>query len=322
MEALRSDLVVINVQKTLHKQMRIIVHIPDGYPTVPLSLEISSTSCVIPGALCDKMNVMCNKIARANAGSGQLEAVIMPVKTLLYDNMLCACWGELSRFQETCKTSPDNGSVTFKANEKTGEIKCKAKYGEYYAECCAKVPDGYPFEIPTFMINETNVHSSLSSMFLDNIKRACIVAHRSVVATATKGKSFTVTEPSMAAPNLYEALHAFAFTLFFRLVRDCCPLCSQNVLPADPTRQTEVKLELLPCGHVYHYSCLDSFMTKPPFLEKLCLVRNDVDALSLQECKTKVSSSNWPSDVKVLEKRWAAEQLRNRDIADGMCRCP
>lgn len=106
-----------------------------------------------------------------------------------------------------------------------------------------------------------------------------------------------------------------------------CPCCEKRLLVANPSdlmimfgegteeemkkKKTKKKKKekskkpiRLYCGHWFHYSCLDTALTSPPF-KKPCPV-----------CGKRMYHKSWPSDVKKLEKRWANEQAKKREIGE------
>ncbi|KAK3243954.1 hypothetical protein CYMTET_46417 [Cymbomonas tetramitiformis] len=93
-----------------------------------------------------------------------------------------------------------------------------------------------------------------------------------------------------------------------RLPRDICKICDGGLLPANPSDLPKLpkdkQVERIYCGHYYHYGCLNKIMTVPPFA-KPCLT-----------CGRRIYHHKWVSDIKVLEKRWATKQAREREIDD------
>ena len=113
-----------------------------------------------------------------------------------------------------------------------------------------------------------------------------------------------------------------------------CSLCKKSLLPSNPedlmllfregttttttkkkrnkkstgkrgkTKKKQMKPVRLYCGDWFHYSCLDTALTTPPW-EKPCPV-----------CGKKMYHKSWPSDVKMLEKRWASEQAKKREVGE------
>jgi hypothetical protein len=61
------------------------------------------------------------------------------------------------------------------------------------------------------------------------------------------------------------------------------------------------------CGHWWHYSCLNTYMTEPPFGASCPAVN----------CERRVYHPNWSDDIRQLERAWAGEQARLREIADA-----
>ena len=58
------------------------------------------------------------------------------------------------------------------------------------------------------------------------------------------------------------------------------------------------------CNHIYHFKCVESYVSTPPF-GKGCL-----------ECGMRIQHNKLVTDPKVLEQRWVHKQAREREIAD------
>ncbi len=110
---------------------------------------------------------------------------------------------------------------------------------------------------------------------------------------------------------------------------EVCPSCQKNTLPSDPNElkalyisASECKTEKEKkarkaakakrpirtyCGHWWHHSCLNKYMTEPPF------------GLSCPApgCSRRVYHPDWPDDISQLERAWAGEQARLREIQDA-----
>lgn len=113
------------------------------------------------------------------------------------------------------------------------------------------------------------------------------------------------------------------------LVGETCPCCTERVLPVDPEelklmygsnshqvnnqkhpKATKKKMKPMRCycGCWYHKSCLDTFLTEPPFGIE-CPTEN---------CGRRVFHPDWPGDIKQLEREWAAREARKREVEDAM----
>jgi len=73
--------------------------------------------------------------------------------------------------------------------------------------------------------------------------------------------------------------------------------------------------ERIYCGHYFHFNCLDGFISTPPF-GKPCPVswyvifaEQQHPTFSSKACGKKVEHPKFTTDVKLLEKRWASEQV-------------
>ena len=143
----------------------------------------------------------------------------------------------------------------------------------------------------------------------------------------------TVRAAEQAHPS-FEALVEFVVSEFVtRLPSEECQVCSKRVMPVSPTAKALSDPEhperpiRVYCGHWcvvtvgklsrhipsrglfrrFHWACLDEFFTRPPF-GKPCGMCND---------GRRVYHPDWPQDIKVLERAWANEQARQREIADA-----
>lgn len=113
-------------------------------------------------------------------------------------------------------------------------------------------------------------------------------------------------------PGVPSILPLFAF-LYEHLVRlpDLeCQRCNKPLLLADPAtlagyKSTDDGYPMVAlCGHWMHRSCLVTALTTPPFV-KPCAI-----------CNERLAHLKWNKEVHVLEKRWAAEQARIREMAE------
>jgi len=108
-----------------------------------------------------------------------------------------------------------------------------------------------------------------------------------------------------------------------------CPCCNSLALLEDPSKlkalyvsSSECKTDkeknerkqaraMRPvrtyCGCWYHYKCLNTFMTEPPFGA----------SCPSPGCGRRVFHPDWPDDIKQLERAWAGLQARLREIDDA-----
>jgi len=96
---------------------------------------------------------------------------------------------------------------------------------------------------------------------------------------------------------------------FARLLpHEKCAHCKQPVIDAIKKGEKQADpAERAFCGHWFHSSCLEHVMTKPPFGMQC----------PGDGCDSRVFHPKWTSDVKTLERRWAAAQARQREVDDA-----
>lgn len=119
-----------------------------------------------------------------------------------------------------------------------------------------------------------------------------------------------------AQPSLYAVARFLVEDYVLRLPQEKCQACNLSVLPADPADDavTNPQSSKRPmrtfCGHWLHFSCLDEWLTTPPFIRK-CPV-----------CERRIWHPDWPSDVKALERTWQNKQMKAREMSDvRFCSC-
>merc|ERR1712228_193434 len=103
---------------------------------------------------------------------------------------------------------------------------------------------------------------------------------------------------------------------FTNLPMEMCPVCKQRVFPQNS--QMLKKYEENPkkyvnknkypqrttCGCWFHHKCLDLYLAEPPF-DKKC-----------PKCENKLKHPLFETDVKALERQWAVQQAKKRELDD------
>lgn len=142
------------------------------------------------------------------------------------------------------------------------------------------------------------------------------------------GYNISEYDGSSPQPSLYMVV-SFLTQKIHRLPEEVCPVCSNPALPVEPDdlkalyinssdaktdkekkarRAAKQKRPVRTyCGCWYHYSCLDKFMSEPPFGA----------ACRTEGCGRRVYHPDWPADMKQLERAWANKQARAREIEDA-----
>ena len=92
-----------------------------------------------------------------------------------------------------------------------------------------------------------------------------------------------------------------------RLPEEKCQKCEKGVFPVNPKapalmqQRHERRPVRVNCGHWLHYTCLDTWLTTPPFTR-------DCPA-----CTRRIWHIDWPQDVKMLEKAWMKKEETERE---------
>jgi hypothetical protein len=138
------------------------------------------------------------------------------------------------------------------------------------------------------------------------------------------GYSISEHDGSNPQPSLF-SLVSFLVTKIQNLPKEICPFCGELALPSDPEKLKLLYVPSTECNNVkekrerkaaramrpirtydgswYHQTCLNKFMTEPPF--------------GIKECGRRVYHPDWPDDVKQRERAWASQQARLREIEDA-----
>lgn len=108
--------------------------------------------------------------------------------------------------------------------------------------------------------------------------------------------------------SAWPVLNFLATQFVWRMAQEECQLCKERVLPAVPSSPSSAATEPIRahCGHWYHLGCLDPHMTTPPF-DKTC-----------PACARPIQHPRWTANKKLLEKRWAYEQAKQREVGEVM----
>jgi len=113
-----------------------------------------------------------------------------------------------------------------------------------------------------------------------------------------------------ATPSLLPTVKFLIEGFVGRMPVEKCQACSKNVMPQNPQAPALVSLGhknrpmRVFCGHWLHHSCLDKWLTTPPFA-RLC-----------PACSRRIWHPDWPQDVKQLEKAWAKKEETAREKND------
>lgn len=147
-------------------------------------------------------------------------------------------------------------------------------------------------------------------------------------AARMSGYNFTVYDGTNPQPSLL-SLVKFLIQKIQMLPDVVCPVCKERTLPKNPKHLKALYLKVNEakndkekkarkaaklrrptrtyCGCWYHYDCLGKFMTEPPF-GAACLS---------PDCSRRVFHPDWSSDIRILERGWAMQQARKREIEDA-----
>lgn len=115
--------------------------------------------------------------------------------------------------------------------------------------------------------------------------------------------------------NNYEGslIHLLKFILSYiiNVLEQSCPKCKKVIFGSDKDikicydkldfdmKNKDKSVMVVPCGHFFHFDCLDEFITCPPW-DNLC------------KCGEEVFHDLWPYDVAIYQKQFAHRQSQVR----------
>ena len=110
--------------------------------------------------------------------------------------------------------------------------------------------------------------------------------------------------------SIFPAIESIWADLVLPITTVPCPVCAKRILPAKSSLMDKIPKDMRAerstlCPHLYHFHCLETYVTNPPF-DKGCKV-----------CGEKIKHRKLVTESKALEARWAAQKAREREIADA-----
>uniref|UniRef100_A0A7S1UKC2 RING-type domain-containing protein n=1 Tax=Phaeomonas parva TaxID=124430 RepID=A0A7S1UKC2_9STRA len=113
-----------------------------------------------------------------------------------------------------------------------------------------------------------------------------------------------------AQPSLSAVVGLLVRKLVLEIPGEECQACGELAFPESPAAASlsDDTAPMRPCrvfcGHYLHWDCLNRWLTEPPFVR------------SCTHCNRRIYHPDWPSDYKLLERAWANQQAREREIND------
>ena len=306
------SLVRVQLQKTTHKKIIMHMQFPENYPSKPLLVELKSNT--LAEGFLNKMEALVDEEMKKYVGQTQIMYAYKFVRGILDSNPFVVCWEEIKKLKvsfESPDLIKDGTSASVKLFEKTSTIKLKFVSGKYVMSLALEVPNEYPVKAVKLSVEKCNFPKSFVKVFVGHAEEIARVS--TVPPLRPPRKDFVF----VARPCIFEIAD---FLFRHSVVRYCgekCPICEKQCFPDNPEDYDEKALvdsksydkliERVYCGHIYHHSCLDTYMNTPPFRKegKLCL-----------RCKLRIFHPKWTPDIKLAEARWAHKQAREREVKE------
>ena len=316
----------VKVSLTLGKyNVHVLTKIPANYPENALKFELRSET--YPHSVLFRYTNIANDIARRCA-------LGWPEKTALM-NAIGQGQGPKSLEKEK-KKSKNEASVAIKTTDlakfkKDMRFLKKTKELRQINSSIKKGTKDYA-ESTTTRRHARKQLKKLNREEVEVERRLIQEQEREAAICEAKLKGLDIND--VPTPSLRVVIEYLIDSFAMKLPIVACSLCTKSLLPSNPedlmllfregsssatargtkkkkssSRDRKVKKKRMKpvrlyCGDWFHYSCLDKALTTPPW-NKTC-----------PTCKKRMYHKSWPSDVKQLEKRWANEQAKKREVGE------
>ena len=287
------SLIQMRFQRTDYRQLVLSIQFPKEYPDSVLLLEAKSKT-ITDDLLAGIVKVTEEHLEKFR-GQPQVVAAARFVRDFIWENRFTVCSEELSFIKKKLICEND----VLKVKQKQGVIHIKAVKNKYHLDCKFTIPDEYPAKAVMFVVT-SNFPAHVEKSF---VGQATEIARQCVEAPIVKKKPQSEFVPQPSLKNIATYLVEECLR---RLPSEKCPCCQKPVLPEDPSTELlpSLCIEMVYCGHLYHYGCLDRLMTSPPFGEnKKC-----------PACRKRIFHDKWNISARVLEERWAHQEARKREV--------
>jgi hypothetical protein len=146
-----TDFVQVMYECTPTRRVKATLTFPQGYPTVPLIVDVTTGWGMIVPGLKRKLDKELTRIAQQHVhDQQQVVAVLKHLQSTIDTNLLYPCWRELKQsitvLQQLTESPSKNakGSGILSTNETKGLIKLKLVHGRYHVTYNITINEGYP----------------------------------------------------------------------------------------------------------------------------------------------------------------------------------
>ncbi|XP_029658259.1 uncharacterized protein LOC115232497 [Octopus sinensis] len=287
-------LVAITIKKTSFKCLLMRMQFPVNYPQEAVIIELSSKT--LSDKLLDGLQKVCDEESKKYLNQPQVGNMINFVSRFLDENNLCVCSSEISEIKRNMLEECDE----IKLRQKASQIIIKAHQENYFLHFKVSVPIDYPKTQVGVDFVEYNFPELLKINFL---AQANEYARQCVQPPLRKKPN---DPPFQAKPSLLPICKFLIVDCVKNYPLQKCPICCEYVLPKGPVKECtrDKQVERVYCGHLYHHSCLATYMKTPPFIGgKKC-----------PACNQRIFHEKWKITPELAEARWAHKQAREREL--------
>ncbi|CAG9466276.1 unnamed protein product [Pedinophyceae sp. YPF-701] len=349
-----AGLLQVQLGPTPWRTVRLRLTFPPGYPVSPgscLAVDLASAEgCVHPAPLARLREAVARDCRGRPPGEQAVPAIAL-VRKFVEKNTLLPAFEDIDAIKKLLREK-GVGEVV-ETSDRKGTVRIRFASGRYSAHLVCRVGERYPEGAPSLeFTNDGNFPAGLADAAIvaarEQAKRLAeppsaaaggpLLAAREGAGTGNKERSRHARQQTFhsaqtanklaetaaeaaarleaerkrkiaefkPARSLFPAVHRLVECFVEPLAKGCCEICGKRLLPEDPAKAKAARAERLMCGHHFHFGCLEKYVSEPPF-DKGCKV-----------CGEQVVHARLTTNKKVLEERWAAKKMREREISDVM----
>ena len=144
--AMTESFINVTVMRTAYARVKLVILYEEGYPLVPVKVELSSPT--LPPPLLRNKETECMTAAKECIGKpskGQVAIVYNLIHDFIQENLFVPCWREIKRVLTLFEEGEEKkGDSKIAADEKRGTLTVRLKCQGYFQSFKLTVDENYP----------------------------------------------------------------------------------------------------------------------------------------------------------------------------------